>query len=266
MSRKNPFTVLSLGTRGGKLDYLLQKTEFGDNPADCEMRIFRGSRDFMRKSRHCVFITGGTGYLGRPLIEQLLARGHEVRALVRPGSEGKLPPGSKAILGNALDGDSYSGQVAPADTFVQLVGVPHPNPSKAAEFRSIDLASGRSAIAAATQAGVKHFVYLSVAQPAPIMKAYIKVRAECEAMIRASGMKATILRPWYVLGTGHRWPYLLLPVYKLLELLPATRDGAKRLGLVTHEQMVQALAAAVENPCPEVRIVGVPEIRAQGGF
>jgi nucleoside-diphosphate-sugar epimerase len=56
--------------------------------------------------RHTVFVTGGTGYVGRPLITQLLASGHEVRALVRSRSEKKLPPGCHAIPGNALDGKS----------------------------------------------------------------------------------------------------------------------------------------------------------------
>ena len=42
-----------------------------------------------------VFITGGTGYLGSRLIPRLVARGHAVRALVRPGSEGKLPPAAR---------------------------------------------------------------------------------------------------------------------------------------------------------------------------
>jgi uncharacterized protein YbjT (DUF2867 family) len=94
------------------------------------------------------------------------------------------------------------------------------------------------------------------------MKAYIQVRAECEQLIHKSGMTATILRPWYVLGPGHRWPYCLLPIYKLLELLPNTREGARRLGLVTREQMVHAIMYAVENPAQGVRIVEVPEIRS----
>jgi len=151
----------------------------------------------------------------------------------------KLPPGCQAILGDALDGKSYALKIAPADTFVQLVGVSHPNPSKATEFRNVDLASGQGAVDAANSAGVRHFVYISVAQPAPIMKAYIEVRSQCEAMIRQSGMDATIVRPWYVLGPGHRWPYFLIPVYKLMKLLPSTRAGATRLGLVTLNQMVQ---------------------------
>jgi uncharacterized protein YbjT (DUF2867 family) len=220
----------------------------------------------MDQKRRSVFVTGGTGYLGRPLITQLLQRGHEVRALVRPGSERKLPQGSKAVLGSALDGASYADQVSPADTFVQLVGVSHPNPSKAVQFRSVDLASAQSALGAAAGAGIEHFVYVSVAQPAPVMKAYVQVRAECESMIGESGINATILRPWYVLGPGHRWPYLLLPAYWLMELLPTTRAGARRLGLVTREQMVRALVHAVENPPCGILRVEVPKIRANSGF
>lgn len=214
------------------------------------------------QTKHCVFVTGGTGYLGRPLITEFLARGHEIRALARPGSEGNLPAGCTIIRGDALDPRSFQQQVAPADVFVQLVGVPHPNPSKAAQFRKIDLTSAAGAMRAAKETGIEHFVYVSVAHPAPVMKACIQVRSECEELIRQAGLNATILRPWYILGPGHRWPYLLLPIYRLMELFPATRDGALRLGLVTREQMVAALVGAVENPVSEVRIVEVPEIRA----
>lgn len=104
----------------------------------------------------CVFVTGGTGYLGRPLIARLLERGHQVRALVRPGSEGKLPAGCQIVFGNALNGISYTEQIRPADTFVQLVGVSHPSPRKAAQFRSVDLASASGAVRAADNARVQH--------------------------------------------------------------------------------------------------------------
>ena len=211
-----------------------------------------------------VFVAGGTGYLGTPLIRALLARGHNVRALVRPGSEKKLPPGCDAVAGNALDGTSYAERVAPSDTLVQLVGVAHPSPSKAAEFQAIDRVSGLSAIAAAQKAGIQHFVYLSVAHPAPMMKSYIAVRAECEAALQISGMNVTIVRPWYVLGPGHRWPYALLPMYWICELIPSSRAGARRLGLVTLAQMTRTLVSAVENPSTGTLIIEVPQIRAAG--
>jgi uncharacterized protein YbjT (DUF2867 family) len=93
------------------------------------------------------------------------------------------------------------------------------------------------------------------------MRAYIAARAAAEAHLRASGLNATILRPWYVLGPGHRWPYLLKPLYWLAERLPRTRDGARRLGLVTIDQMVAALVYAVENPTSGIRVVDVLAIR-----
>ena len=208
-----------------------------------------------------VLITGGTGYVGRALIPRLLVRGHEVRALVRRGSAEKLPRGCKAVIGNALDASSFAELVQPSDTFVQLVGVPHRSPAKAAEFRSIDLASVRASVSAAAGAGVKHFIYVSVAQPSPVMKAYQATRAEGEQMISDGGLASTILRPWYVLGPGHRWPYALVPMYWLFESIPATRETARRLGLVTLEEMTTALLHAVESPADGIRVLDVPSIR-----
>jgi uncharacterized protein YbjT (DUF2867 family) len=211
---------------------------------------------------HHVFVAGATGYLGRRLVGRLLERGHRVDALVRPASISRLPPGCTAVTGDALDARTFAGRVPPADTFVQLVGVPHPSPAKAAAFRAIDLVSARESIAAACAAGVRHFVYVSVAQPAPVMRAYIAVRAEAEAAIRDACLNATILRPWYVLGPGHRWPLALLPLYRVLERIPRTREGARRLALVTLDQMVAALVTAVETPVAGVRIVTADRIRA----
>jgi uncharacterized protein YbjT (DUF2867 family) len=212
---------------------------------------------------HLVFVTGGTGYLGRALLPALLSRGHRVRALVRPGSEPRLPRGVDPVQGDALNAGTFAAAIAPADTVIHLVGTPRPSPAKAEQFREVDLVSIQATLAAAGQAGVRQLVYVSVAQPAPVMKAYIAVRQEGEALVRASGMNATLLRPWYVLGPRHRWPYLLLPLYAVLRRLPATRPGAERLGLVTRRQMVAALVRAVEQPAAGVRIVEVPEIRAQ---
>jgi uncharacterized protein YbjT (DUF2867 family) len=208
-----------------------------------------------------VFVTGGTGYLGQRLIPALLARGHDVRALVRPGSEKRLPPGCAAVLGNALDAASYASQVAPADTFVHLVGISHPAPWKEEQFRQVDLGSVRASVAATQEAPFRHFVYLSVAQPAPVMRSYVAIRAECEALITATGIPATFIRPWYVLGPGHRWPYALIPFYAMAERFPAVRDTARRLGLVTLRQMIATLVWAVENRPDGNRILDVEAIR-----
>ncbi len=160
-----------------------------------------------------VFVTGGTGYIGRPLIESLIAQGYAVDALVRAGSQARLPAAAHPVIGDALDAGTFATAIPRGATVVHLVGTPHPGPGKAAEF------------------------------------------------VRATGLPATLLRPWYVLGPGHYWPYVLIPVYAMLRLLPATRANARRLGLVTRQAMVAALVNAIAAPPTDgVRIVEVPEI------
>jgi uncharacterized protein YbjT (DUF2867 family) len=214
-------------------------------------------------AQRTIFITGATGFMGRALIPELLKRDHNVRALARRGSESKLPAGCTITLGDPLDRQTFIEHIRPADTFVQLVGVAHPTPAKAKEFRTVDLQSARESIMAASETGIEHFVYVSVARPAPIMKAYIEARAEGEALLGSSGLpRATILRPWYVLGKGRQWPRLLLPVYWILERIPSKRETARRLGLVTDKEMRGALLSSIENPPEGIRILSVPEIKA----
>jgi uncharacterized protein YbjT (DUF2867 family) len=213
-----------------------------------------------------VLVTGSTGYMGTRVIPTLVARGHRVRALTRAASRGRVPAGAEPIVGNALDAASIATALRPEDTLLHLVGTPHPSPAKAKEFVDVDLQSVRAAVEAARAAGVSHIVYVSVAQPAPVMRAFLEVRAEGERLIRESGVAATILRPWYVLGPGHRWPYALLPLYAVMRLVPRFRDGAERLGLVTIRQMLAAMVNAVESSprAGEVRVLAVPDIRASG--
>jgi nucleoside-diphosphate-sugar epimerase len=209
-----------------------------------------------------VFVTGGTGYMGRRLIPLLQRRGHAITAVVREESQWKLPAGCETIVADVLDRTTWERHLRPSHTLVHLVGVAHPSPSKALEFVDIDLRSAREAIAAARKARVEQFVYVSVAQPAPAMKSYVIVRAACESAIREARLNATVLRPWYVLGPGHWWPLALVPFYKLAEIVPWTAEGARRLGLVNLDQMTAALTHAVENPAAGTKVVEVPAILA----
>jgi uncharacterized protein YbjT (DUF2867 family) len=206
-----------------------------------------------------VFVSGGTGYLGLAAIPQLVARGHKVTSLVRPGSERKAP--CPAAIGNALDAATFP-SIAAYDTFIHLTGTPKPAPWKGAQFRAVDQKSLEASVAACRGANIRNFVYVSVAHPAPVMRAYIAVRLECEAHLEASGMPTTILRPWYILGPGHRWATLLRPLYAVAERVPSTRDGALRCGMITLDEMVCALLWSVENPPTRSQVLTVLDIRA----
>lgn len=203
--------------------------------------------------------------MGRAVSAELVRRGHRVRGLVRRGSETRVAAGCEAITGDPLNAATFCHALRGADTVVHLVGVAHPSPAKAAQFRSVDLVSAKAGVEAAVAAGVRHFIYVSVAHPAPVMRQYIAVRTEAEEYIRASGLNATILRPWYVLGPGRMWPVVLLPAYWIFGILPSTRESARRLGLVTRRQMIDTMVGAVEHPAEGIRVLDVPRIKAAGG-
>ncbi|MDB5050849.1 MAG: NAD-dependent epimerase/dehydratase [Fibrobacteres bacterium] len=208
-----------------------------------------------------IFLTGGTGYLGSRLIPLLLVRGHEVTALARPGSEAKLSGSVRIVAGNALDSESLRESLSDCETWVQLIGTPHPAPWKARQFRAVDYRAVSASVQALKNSRIRHYVYLSVAQPAPVMRAYVQVRQEAETLLRQTDTPVTFIRPWYVIGPGHRWPLLLTPIYRILERIPATREGALRFGLVTVDQMLAAMVKTIEKPPASIQILDVPAIR-----
>jgi len=209
-----------------------------------------------------IFITGGTGYIGTRLIKALLKEKYRVIALTRKGSEHKVPGGAETIIANPFDSKTFQ-QHIPADAiFVQLLGVAHPSPKKAQQFKEIDLKSVKASADAAAAAGVARFIYVSVAMaPSRLMYDYQQVRKEGEEYCISKKLNCTFIRPWYVLGPGHWWPVLLLPFYGLAELIPSWRKQARSKALVTIQQMLRTLITAIkEEPLP-LRIYEIKDIR-----
>jgi uncharacterized protein YbjT (DUF2867 family) len=211
-----------------------------------------------------VFITGSTGFIGRALCEQLLQSGHEVRALARPGSETRVIPGCRVVSADPFDPGQWHAQCEGVDALVHLIGVHHPSPLKNRQFESVDGGAFGAVLSVARMVDIPHFVFVSVAQPLPIMRTYQKVRARSETSLRDSGIPATVLRPAYVLGPGRRWPMVLMPIQSLLRIMPWTRGLAIRSTFIDHRIFIRALCAAIDNPPSVFRVWEAPQIIASG--
>jgi uncharacterized protein YbjT (DUF2867 family) len=210
-----------------------------------------------------VFITGATGYMGTRLIKRLLKKQYRVLALVRKGSEHKVPTGAEIIIADPFDAKTFQQYIPAGSVLVQLLGVAHPSPKKAQQFKEIDLRSVKASADAASVAGVSHFIYLSVAmEPIRFMQAYQQVRKEGEEYCLIKKISCSFIRPWYVLGPGHWWPVLLLPVYGLAELVNAWRKKARAIALVTITQMLDTLVYAVESEPLPLRVFEIKDIRS----
>jgi len=209
-----------------------------------------------------VFITGSTGYIGTRLIKLLLKKGHHIIALARKGSEDKVPAGCEVVIGDPFDANTFQRSIPKDAVFVQLLGVSHPSPSKAEQFKQIDLRSVKASADAAAKSGVSHFIYISVSMvPLKIMEAYQQVRKEGEEFCVSKNLNCSFIRPWYVLGPGHWWPVLLLPFYGIAYLVPAWKEKIKGMRLVTISQMINTLVKTVEADPERKKIIEISEIK-----
>lgn len=134
-----------------------------------------------------ILVTGATGNVGRNVVEQLVARGADVRALVRDAAKASFPASVEIAQGDLLDVDSLRAAMAGVSTLFLLNGV------VADEFTQ-----GVIALNVAREAGIERVVYLSVIHS----DRYVNVphfagKFGVERMIDAMGIPATILRPAY---------------------------------------------------------------------
>ena len=134
-----------------------------------------------------ILVTGATGTIGRNVVEQLVARGADVRALVRDPAKASFPAGVTVVQGDLLDVDSLRAAISGVSTLFLLNGV------VAEEFTQAVIA-----LNVAREVGIERIVYLSVIHS----DIYVNVphfagKFGVERMIEAMGMPATILRPAY---------------------------------------------------------------------
>lgn len=208
-----------------------------------------------------VFVRGRTRHVGQRLIQELLARGHRARALARPGSKGRLPPSCVTLLAMHLTPP----HTKPASRLRNFCAIGWDRASESVENRTVSQrgpcgwSRGRTRCETCRRAALR-LCQLDAA--GTNHEGICRGQSGMRELDTAEWDECDILRPWYVLGPGHRWPYALIPLYRILSLISVSRESASRLGLVTLPQMVRWLVGAVENPSSGVRVISVPEIRS----
>lgn len=144
-------------------------------------------------------ITGGTGFVGSALIDRAVQAGHQVRALARRDQ----PPreGVTWVAGSLDDAESLIALAKSADAVVHVAGVV--NAPDAAGFTTGNVEGTRHMLDAAQAAGVARFVHVSsLSAREPQLSKYGRSKAEAEALVTASDLAWTIVRPPAVYGPG----------------------------------------------------------------
>ncbi len=211
-----------------------------------------------------ILLTGGTGLVGRHLVRSLVKKGYAVRCLVRePQKAGEvLPAGIELSQGEINDPVAVRKACQDVDKVIHLVAIIRKHGDST--FERINVEGTLNLVAAAGQAGVKHFIHMSALGACDNTRykyAYSKWRGE--ETVRQSGLAWTILRPSIIYGRGFNFFNRLLQSLQMFPkpFVPVPGWGNTLFQPIAVEDVVRCLVQICEDPGMVGRVIqiGGPE-------
>ncbi|WP_030412061.1 SDR family oxidoreductase [Streptomyces sp. NRRL S-1448] len=192
-----------------------------------------------------IVVTGGTGTLGRPLVERLLGDGHEVRSVSRRPHTGTERPRLRSYAVDLREGTGLDVALADVDAVVHCASTPSGG----------DLEAARPLLDAVTAAGVPHLVYISIVGVDRVPLGYYRTKLAVERLIEDSGIGWTVLRTTQfhdlvlqMVKAGARSPVVPVPAGVRMQPVEVREVAARLAGLAAGE------------PAGRVTDMGGPEV------
>lgn len=177
-----------------------------------------------------VFLTGGTGFVGKNMLKRLLTEGHSVRALVRdPEQAAKAAPGNVEFLaGDVVTGDGLDAAIAGCDAVIHLVGIIAEKGANT--FEAVHHIGTRNVVEAAKRAGIRRFIQMSaVGVRGDGVAEYQTSKWKGEEEVRRSGIPYCILRPSLIFGPGDGFVTQMMEIMRKSPFFRAVPgDGSPR--------------------------------------
>jgi len=195
-----------------------------------------------------VFITGGTGFVGRAVIQALRAEGYAVRCLVRRGSEPDLRGfgAIERVEGDVMARQTLDDGLAGCDAVVHLVGIIRERPAIGSTFERVHVQGTQNVLGAAAAAGVRRYLHMSaLGTRAGARSRYHRTKWAAEEAVRSSPLPWTIFRPSIIYGPGDEFVTMLRGMIEGLPVVPVIGSGRQRLQPVPIAQVAQGFARAL---------------------
>lgn len=198
-----------------------------------------------------IFLTGAGGYIGRNLLPRLRERGQRVRCLLMANEslDGAGGDGIEEVRGDLLHFDSFAARGDGVHTVVHCAAAMLPNPAE--HIRTVNIEGTRNAVRFAQQHNARRFIYFSAVSAVYRNKnVYGESKAEAEALVAASGLDYTILRPTMVYGRdgGLHFQQLVRLLRRAPGALPVLGTGRARLQPVWVEDVARAVNLVLDEP------------------
>ena len=196
-----------------------------------------------------VAVTGATGFVGRFIVEHLLRRDHDVRALVRNAEEaGSLRDRGVHVVPGDLEATAAMRDLAQgADALVHLVGIIEEIGRQT--YERVHVSGTRAVVEAARMGGVTRLVHMSAlgARFDEGATAYHRSKAAGEEVVGSSGLRSAIMRPSLIAAPGNPVLATLVNMLRVSPLVPVIGNGLYQLQPVAAEDVADAFVTAVED-------------------
>lgn len=200
-----------------------------------------------------VTVVGGSGFIGRYVVQRLAQRGVIVAVVGRhAGAAGFLKPmgdvGQIALIEAGItDEPRLAAAVAGADAVVCAAGILYERGRQ--RFDTVHHVGPGLLARLAKAAGVKRFVHISaIGAEAAAPAAYARSKAAGEAAVRAAFPEAVILRPSIVFGPEDDFFNRFAALARYLPVLPLIGGGLTRFQPVYVGDVADAVMAALDRP------------------
>ncbi|MGH2906334.1 MAG: NAD(P)H-binding protein [Solirubrobacterales bacterium] len=191
-----------------------------------------------------ILLTGGTGTLGRPLLQRLLGAGMDVRCMVRePRRLGPARVQVQIAVGNLADRHGFTKALRGVDTVVHLAATTRDQQRGGIEELN-GIATARM-VAAARRAGVERFVYVSsIGASRYASSRFIRTQAIARDAIAAAGFESLIFEASIIYAPNDPWLGLLAKLARL-PVMPVAGDGRARFQPIWADDAADAITAAM---------------------
>ncbi len=195
-----------------------------------------------------ILVTGATGYVGGRLAPELLARGYDVRVMVRAASRGLQDrwPGAEIVVGDALDEESLMSALKGVHTAYYLI---HSLLGGHKRFEQMDIQAAMNFRKASDENNVSRIIYLgALGDPQYALSKHLRSRQEVSNELMRGKAAVTALRAAIIIGSGSASFEVMDHLIRRLPVIPLPPWAETKCQPIAIRNVIAYLVGVIESP------------------